>query len=203
MMEMLKKFKLPLLILIAYVGLAIWMPGAAGRSSAVTLDYFKEMAAILPPVFLLMGLMEVWIPKDKIQKWLGSESGIRGAALSVALGTLPTGPLYVAFPMTATLIRKGASVTNMVIFLGSWAALKIPQLMVEIKFLGISFALVRFILTLTALMLIGWVMEAALRKYPDKKWLESTDKETEKENPGKMKLPLNQSVECSGLINKG
>jgi hypothetical protein len=38
--------------------------------------------------------------------------------------------------MAASLIRKGASITNMVLFLGSWAALKIPQLMVEIKFLG-------------------------------------------------------------------
>ena len=178
MMGSLNKWKLPILIGFVYVGLAIWMPGTAGRSSSVTLVYFKEMAAILPPVFILMGLMEVWIPKDKIQKWLGSESGIRGAALSVALGTLPTGPLYVAFPMTATLMRKGASVNNMVMFLGSWAALKIPQLMVEIKFLGISFALLRFILTLTALMLIGWVMEAALRKYPDQKWLARMEKDT-------------------------
>ncbi|NSW90572.1 MAG: hypothetical protein HPY74_07820 [Firmicutes bacterium] len=51
---------------------------------------------------------------------------------TIALGTLPTGPLYVAFPMVGSLLRKGARISNMVIFLGSWAALKIPQLMVEI-----------------------------------------------------------------------
>ncbi len=65
--------------------------------------------------------------------------------------------------MTATLLRKGASITNMVIFLGSWAALKIPQLMVEIKFLGIAFASLRFILTLSALVLVGNLMEFTLR----------------------------------------
>jgi len=81
--------------------------------------------------------------------------------------------------MTATLIRKGASITNMVVFLGSWSALKIPQLIVEIKFLGVSFALARFILTLMALMLIGFLMEAILRKHPDKKWLESMSNEIE------------------------
>lgn len=187
-MKTIKKFKAPIMVLIVFVGLAIWMPNTAVRSSLVTWDYFKEMALIMPPVFILMGLMEVWIPKDKIQKWLGSGSGIKGAVIALALGTLPTGPLYVAFPMTATLIRKGASITNMVIFLGSWAALKIPQLMVEIKFLGILFTLARFVLTLLALALIGFLMEVILRKHPDKAWLERAENETVQRAPGKMKM---------------
>ena len=108
--------------------------------------------------------------------------------IALALGTLPTGPLYVAFPMTATLIRKGASITNMVIFLGSWAALKIPQLMVEIKFLGLSFTLLRFGLTLLALALVGFLMEIILRRNPDKAWLERDEKETVQRTPGKSKM---------------
>jgi uncharacterized membrane protein YraQ (UPF0718 family) len=176
-MNIIKKYKFPILIALVFVGLAFWMPDTATRSTEVTWDYFKEMALIMPPVFILMGLMDAWVPKDKIQKWLGSGSGIKGVTISVALGILPTGPLYVAFPMTASLIRKGASITNMVLFLGSWAALKIPQLMVEIKFLGVSFTLLRFVLTLTALLLIGILMDKILKKSPDKVWLESADEE--------------------------
>jgi uncharacterized membrane protein YraQ (UPF0718 family) len=175
-MKTIRKFIAPVLVLIVFIGLAFLLPDTAVRSSLVTWDYFKEMALIMPPVFVLMGLMEVWIPKDKIQKWLGSGSGFKGAGIAFALGTLPTGPLYVAFPMTATLIRKGASITNMVIFLGSWAALKIPQILVEIKFLGISFTLLRFGLTLLALVLIGIMMEIILRKHPDKDWVERAEK---------------------------
>lgn len=175
-MNLIKKFKFPILIAFAFVGLAIWSTDIAVRSSQVTFDYLKEMVLIMPPVFILMGLMEIWIPKDKIQKWLGSGSGIKGVALSVVLGTLPTGPLYVAFPMTASLLRKGASITNMVIFLGSWAALKIPQLMVEIKFLGVAFASLRFVLTLTALLLIGTLMKLILRFKPDQAWLKIVEK---------------------------
>lgn len=187
-MKTIKRFTAPILVLIVFIGLAIWMPDTAVRSSSVTWDYFKEMALIMPPVFILMGLMEIWIPKDKIQKWLGKGSGIKGAGIAVALGTLPTGPLYVAFPMTAALLRKGASFTNMVIFLGSWAALKIPQLMFEVKFLGLSFTLVRFVLTLIALSLIGFLMEIILRRSPDKDWLERTEKEIEQKVPEKVKL---------------
>jgi uncharacterized membrane protein YraQ (UPF0718 family) len=166
-MELLKKFKVPIIIFLIFVGLAIFSPYTAKRSSLITLDYFKEMIFIIPPVFILMGLLEVWIPKDKIKKWLGRGSGIKGILLSLLLGTLPTGPLYVAFPMAASLLKKGAHVSNMVIFLGSWAALKIPQLMVEIKFLGVAFASLRFILTLVALILVGILMEFLLRIKPD------------------------------------
>lgn len=85
-------------------------------------------------------------------------------------------------------IGKGASFTNMVIFLGSWATLKIPQLMIEIKFLGLSFTLVRFVLTLLALAIIGLLMEIILRRHPDKAWLERAEKETEQKVHGKMKI---------------
>lgn len=176
-MEIIKKFKFPIIIAFVFIGLVIWIPDTARRSSLVTMDYLKEMILIMPPVFILMGLMEAWIPKDKIQKWLGGGSGIKGAALSFALGTLPTGPLYVAFPMAGSLLRKGARISNMVIFIGSWAALKIPQLMVEIKFLGIAFTSLRFVLTLSALVLVGLLMEFLLRIKPDKTWLENTDKD--------------------------
>ena len=59
-MDLLKKFKSLILIAFVFIGLAIWMPSAAIRSLMVTLDYFKEMALIIPAVFILMGLMEIW-----------------------------------------------------------------------------------------------------------------------------------------------
>ncbi len=164
-MNAIKKFKAPVLIGLIYIVLVFWLPDIAENSLLVAIDYAKEMVFIMPPVFILMGLLEVWIPKDKIQKWLGTSSGIRGIILSFLMGTLPTGPLYVAFPMTASLLKKGASISNMVIFLGSWAALKIPQLLVEIKFLGGAFTTLRFGLTLTIIIIIGIIMEILFKKF--------------------------------------
>ncbi|MDI9596779.1 MAG: permease [Atribacterota bacterium] len=161
-MNIIKKFKAVIVIILIYIGLIFWLPDTAAKSFSVAVDYAKEMVFIIPPVFILMGLLEVWIPKDKIQQWLGSSSGLKGILISFLMGTLPTGPLYVAFPMTATLLKKGASISNMVIFLGSWAALKIPQLLVEIKFLGVAFTLLRFVLTFTVIVIIGIIMERTL-----------------------------------------
>ena len=179
MKNIIRQFKLPLGVALIYILLFIFSPDMAVRSSQVTWEYFLEMVFILPPVFILMGLMEVWLPKDKIQVWLGNDSGLRGGIFSLALGTLPTGPVYVAFPLAASLLHKGASITNVVIFLGSWAALKIPQLMVEIKFLGLTFALIRFVLTTVALIIMGLFMKAMLQRFPDKKWLEEGENPSE------------------------
>jgi len=159
MKNIVKQFAVPLVILLVFIGLAFLVPDIARNSAAIFWNYFKEMILIMPPVFVLMGLMEVWVPKNKIQEWLGSGSGLKGALIAFGLGTLPTGSLYVAFPIAASLIEKGASVSNIVLFLGSWAALKVPQLLVEIQFMGLAFAAWRFVLTLGALTITGLIMQ--------------------------------------------
>ncbi len=174
-----KRWVFPIIIVLIFASLALFSANTAERSLNVTFDYLKEMAIIMPPVFLLMGLIEVWVPKNKIEKWLGRGSRIKGGILSVALGTLPAGPLYVAFPIAASLLKKGASVTNMVLFLGAWAALKIPQIMVEVEFLGVAFAGLRFVLTLTALIIIGLLMELILKRQTDQDWLPKTENENQ------------------------
>ena len=110
--------------------------------------FIIEMILILPAVMLVMGLFSVWVPKEVIGKYLGQTSGLKGMLFSFILGALPTGPLYVAFPLAGSLYKKGASITNIVIFLSAWACIKIPQELVEIQFLGIKFMLVRLISTI-------------------------------------------------------
>lgn len=162
-MEIIKKFKAPLILALLFLLLAFLLPEIATRSAVVSFSYFKEMALVLPPVFMLMGLLEVWVPKEKIRRLIGRESGIKGMFFSFLMGTLPTGPLYMAFPMAGSLLNKGAKISNIVIFLGAWAAIKIPQLIAETEFLGLQFTALRFILTLTAVIIIGLIMEKLVK----------------------------------------
>jgi len=111
-------------------------------------EFFVEMIWILPAVMILMGLFVVWVSKDMVVKYLGRTSGVKGFFLALLFGALPTGPLYVAFPMAAALIKKGARISNIIIFLSAWACIKIPQEMVELQFLGPKFMVLRLILTI-------------------------------------------------------
>ncbi len=124
-----------------------------------SLQIFMEMFWILPAVMILIGLFDVWIPKEMIEKLMGKTSGIKGIGLSFFLGALPTGPLYIAFPMAAALIKKGARVSNIIIFLSAWACIKIPQEMVELQFLGVKFMLIRLGLTIVFIIISGFFIE--------------------------------------------
>ncbi len=126
--------------------------------------FFLEMILILPAVMILMGLFAVWVSEETVMKHLGKASGPKGVVLSILFGALPTGPLYVAFPAASALLNKGASVSNVMIFLSAWACVKIPQEIVEFQFLGGRFMLVRLSLTIVFVVIMGKIIEILVGK---------------------------------------
>jgi uncharacterized membrane protein YraQ (UPF0718 family) len=125
--------------------------------------FFKEMLTFLPCIFILIGILDVWIPKEKVEKHIGKESGIKGIFWVVLLATLQAGPLYAAFPVAYLLWKKGCGIKNIFIYLGAFSTLKIPMLTFEIGFLGLKFSLLRTLFTLPTFILIGYLMEFYLR----------------------------------------
>lgn len=119
--------------------------------------YIKEMLMIMPVIFVLTALLDTWIAKEKITKFLGKESKVKGIILSFVLGSISAGPIYAAFPMCVMLHKKGASVRNLVIILSSWAVIKVPMLLNEVKFLGIKFMAIRWVLTVIAIVVFSWI----------------------------------------------
>ncbi len=113
------------------------------------------MAFILPAVLVIMGLFMVWVDRGLVVKYLGEGSGLKGLLISLLLGTLPTGPLYVGFPLAAALLKKGARVANVLVFLCSWAALSIPAELMELRFMGWKFMVARLALTVVVIVLAG------------------------------------------------
>jgi uncharacterized membrane protein YraQ (UPF0718 family) len=122
------------LIAATYIVLAILMPNKAIQSLNNSLYYIKEMLIIMPVILLLTSLIEAWVPKKSIENALGEGSGIKGTIFSFLLGSFSAGPIYAAFPVCKMLLKKGASVSNIVIMLSTWAVIKIPMLANEAKF---------------------------------------------------------------------
>ncbi|PIP93527.1 MAG: permease [Bdellovibrio sp. CG12_big_fil_rev_8_21_14_0_65_39_13] len=125
------------------------------NSSQFLIEVFK----FFPPILILMGLLEAWIPKDKIETHLGHESGIKGMLFAIILGSAAAGPLFAAFPIAKSLSEKGVRAANTVIFLCSWATIKIPILIMESSYLGIRFSLLRLFVTLPFILLMGLIIE--------------------------------------------
>ena len=85
-----------------------------------------EMLSLLPPVFILVGLLDIWVPKETIIRYMGENSGWKGILMALFLGSAAAGPLYVAFPVTALLLRKKARLAYVLFFLGVWSTTKLP-----------------------------------------------------------------------------
>jgi uncharacterized membrane protein YraQ (UPF0718 family) len=162
-MKTLKKYIAPIGFLIL-IGLSYLFDFAAGEKIGLNFwMFFKEMILFLPLMFILVGLFDVWVPREKIEKHIGRESGWKGTGLVILLATIQAGPLYGAFPFAYILWKKGCSIRNIFIYLGAFATIKIPMITFEIGFLGLKFSLLRTIITLPVFILIGYLMEWYLK----------------------------------------
>jgi len=146
------------------VALIVFMPELRPEVGSSLLVQGQTMLLVLPPIFLLLGLLDVWVPRETLMRFMGPGSGIKGLVLSFALGSAAAGPLYGAFPVAAVLMRKGASFSNILIFIGAWSTTKIPMLLFEMNALGVRFALARLAIDIPGIIIIALAIKAIVPK---------------------------------------
>jgi len=162
--EKVKNNKLLFIVALAYLVLFIFMPDKAIKSFQNSLYYVKEMLMIMPVILLLTSLITAWVPRKTIENNFGKKSGFKGAIYSFLLGSFSAGPVYAAFPVCKTLIKKGASISNIVIILSTWAVIKVPMLINEAKFLGFKFMVLRWIFTTISIFVMGYLTSILVKK---------------------------------------
>jgi len=121
-------------------------------------SFIKEMLFALPVMFILVGLFDVWVSKEKVQKHIGEASGVKGIMLIMLLAFMQAGPLYAAFPVAYILWKKGTSAKNIFIYLSASSIVKIPMLAFEIGFLGIQFSILRIMISIPVFIIVGTIM---------------------------------------------
>lgn len=150
------------LLLIAAVVTGFVLPDLGKTALNNTIGSFKEMLSVLPPIFILLGLLDVWVDRATMIKYTGKGSGFKGVLIAFLLGSAAAGPLYAAFPFAAVMLKKGTSFMNVLIFIGAWSTTKIPMLAFEAASMGMTFTLVRLALSLVGIPLIAWVTDRVI-----------------------------------------
>jgi uncharacterized membrane protein YraQ (UPF0718 family) len=113
-------------------------------------------------VFILLGLLDVWVKRETMVKAMGKDSGLMGILLAFFLGSAAAGPLYAAFPVALTLLRKGSSFRNVLIMIGAWSTTKIPLLLFEAASMGLTFTVTRFLINIFGILGIAFISEKVL-----------------------------------------
>ncbi|MEC9484847.1 MAG: permease [Candidatus Izemoplasma sp.] len=101
-----------------------------------TVFQITTMLLIIPPIFIIIGLFDVWVPRETIIEHMGEESKAKGMVLAFFLGAFSAGPTLVAFPIAHLMLKKGAKYSNVIFFLMVWSSLKLPIIFFQITAIG-------------------------------------------------------------------
>jgi len=112
-----------------------------GLQSALKMTY--QVLPLLIFAFIIAGMVQVLLPHDMLNRWVGAESGLRGILIGTIAGGLTPGGPYVSLPIIAGLLKSGAGVGTMVAFLTSWSLWAVARLPMEVGILGWKFTLIR------------------------------------------------------------
>lgn len=180
MKKFLKRYRGTILVLVLMLLFTAVNQKMGTKALGSAADLIRQMLLLLPPIFVLLGLLDVWVPREIMVKYMGNESGIKGILLAILLGSCTSGPLYAAFPVTAVFMKKGVKFSNIMIFLGTWSTTKIPMLLFEGSNLGWKFALTRLLIDIPGIILIAFALESAVSNNDIEKLYQNAEQIKEK-----------------------
>ncbi|MBI9099099.1 MAG: permease [Spirochaetaceae bacterium] len=149
-----------LLIIVLYV----FSPETGEKIGNAFSTNILTMLKILPLVFILIALFEVWVKKEKVEKHLGEKGGLRSFLWVVILGGTTIGPMIVALPVAASLYRKGARLSVIFTYLGAAAVCRIPMTIFETSYLGVKFTIIRYSVALPLIIVSSVIMGRILNR---------------------------------------
>jgi uncharacterized membrane protein YraQ (UPF0718 family) len=160
--ELLRRYRFFLLMLGIALGMLLFDQELGVKVFGLSVNSILGMLGVLPPIFILIGLLDVWVEKETMVKYMGEDSGIIGILLGFFLGAVAAGPLYGAFPVAGVFLNKGSRLANVFIIVGAWSTLKIPMMLFEWAAMGTKFTLIRFVMDIFGVLIIAFAMEKLL-----------------------------------------
>ncbi len=162
MKKVLKRYSIFIFLLLVNIIVIIFFPAIGQNSLKLSFSNLVEMLQIVPPIFILLGLLDVWVEKEKMMKLIGDNSGILGVIIAFLIGSAAAGPLYAAFPVAGVLLRKGSKLSNVFIFIGAWSTTKIPLLLFEASSMGWKFMLTRLAIDIPGIAIMAYIIEKSM-----------------------------------------
>lgn len=161
---LIKRYIFFIVLILLTIIITIFNKEIGVKSFKIAFTSFKQMIEVVPPIMLMLGLMDVWIPRETMMKYMGDNSGIRGIFISILIGSIAAGPMYAAFPFAKVLLNKKVKFSNIIIFMNAWCVMKISTLIFEFSSLGYKFTLARLFIDIPGVIIMGYLVEVMMPK---------------------------------------
>ena len=157
------KFILPMIASI-FVVVSLFIDFNPGREIGMNfVKFFKTMIAFLPAVFILIGIFEVFVDQEIIEKHLGEGSTFHAYIWAIVLSGTTVGGLFVAFPIAHSLYKKGAKVSVIFTYIGAAATCRVPMTLLEASYVGLKFTLIRLAVSIPFIIFSSIMLEKYLK----------------------------------------
>ena len=123
---------------------------------------FVNVAPQFMAILLLTGLLLAIIKPKMIEHIIGAESGFMAMLITSLLGAIMLIPAVIAFPIGAELLRNGAGVAQIVVFISTLTTVGLITLPLEAKYLGKKLAIIRNAFSYLLAFLVAYIMGAIL-----------------------------------------
>ena len=164
MKKLVKRYRAFLVVLTIMLVITVVNYDLGIKAFGITGISLKEMILVIPPVFVLLGLLDIWVPRETMIKYMGEGSGLKGIILAFFIGSAAAGPLYGAFPIAAVFMKKGVKFSNIMIFIGAWSTTKIPMFLFEMASMGAKFAITRLLIDIPGIIIIAFILSAVRKE---------------------------------------
>lgn len=165
----LKPLAMPVLVAAFAGAICYFMLGPSGLEAALGAAA-HDLGAIVPRIaaaVVLAAVIQTWLPQDKMKRFFGASSGLKGMSIAAFIGTITLGGPMTSFPLMASLSAAGVEIGCLVAFLTGWSLLAFQRIVVwEWPLLGPEFVAVRIVASIGMPVLAGLIARALYR--PDR-----------------------------------
>ncbi len=125
----------------------------------------KSFIRVLPNVVaivIFIGLLLGFVPRSVISNIVGEQAGFKGILVVAVLEAILYIPSLISFPLASSLLKSGASVTAVAIFITTLTMIGVVTLPLEIRELGKKMAILRngmsFVIAIVIGLIMGWIL---------------------------------------------
>lgn len=149
-------------------GIAVILSAGLGRMFEIvaeTFGFISTLSLKIAAGIFIAATLPMMLPRDKVGRLIGKESGVRGLVVAAACGAaLPGGPMM-TFPIAASLGLAGADLGAMVAFISGWSLLGLNRTLIwEFSFLPSDLVWTRYLLSLPVPVLLGMTVRILIQR---------------------------------------
>ena len=127
---------------------------------------WKMFTGVLPQfiaILLFVGVALAVLSPETIRRMIGEETGFIGMLLASLVGAFSLVPVMIAFPIVSELLKSGAGIIQMAVFVSTLTTVGLITIPIETKYLGKKIAVLRNMLAFAFSFITAYLLGVLLK----------------------------------------